>query len=181
MQPDERPGVTHRVVRSQQAVGWVLAVNPVELVEPLLPADSLALIVRPGRPADSDQPAWLPGPRQRGELGLGELERLAGTRELVLWPARDQIISDVPSLLTFLRSHERWRVLLDPGAMVGSGEGLNAEEFVQRLAEVMLDHPALWAMKEPEPESPAAGPYARLVTPRLGERARVVAAEKRLH
>lgn len=181
MEPDDRPGVTHRVVDAQRPAAWVLAVNPVELVEPLLPADSLALIVKPGRPTDPDQPAWMPGPRQRGELGLGELERLAGTRELVLRPGRDQIISDVPSLLTFLRSHERWRVLLDPGAMVGSGEGLNAEEFVQRLAEVMLGHPALWAVKEPEAGSPAEESFERFVRSRLGERVRVVAAEKRLH
>lgn len=164
--------------------GVVLGLNVMQPATARAHADqgAPAVIVRSGWSADESQPSWMPGPRARAIAGLDAF--LAGVPEAlvpVLWPRAEDSLSDVPSVLTFLRGRARWRLLLDVAALIPDENDPRAPDLAVRIIDALGGHPALWGAVEPadrgEPPSawaPELGAWLDQLTPSV---ARVAAGE----
>ncbi|CAG0999964.1 hypothetical protein PHYC_02809 [Phycisphaerales bacterium] len=115
---------------------------------PLDPRTTLAI----GTEVRGEQPAWMPGARREFESSIPTVERWAAGRTLAVWPAAGGVISDVPSLLSFLRTHPAWRFVLEPLALLTEAMRGNAEEHLRRMAEALEDHGALAGVVMPAKE-----------------------------
>jgi hypothetical protein len=91
--------------------------------------------------------AWLPGPRRAFEAFVGGIE--GGGRALVVWPGAGLPISDVPSLLSFLRARERWGFVLDLDGCIPEGMPGAIADHVDRVLGGLAEHPCLWGVCMP--------------------------------
>ncbi len=91
--------------------------------------------------------AWMPASRGRFTAWCDRVERWAAAMgaEPVIWPVATGVISDVPSVMTFLRARPRWRLLFDPVGLLTHSMLPRAEEHVTRLFQALGQHPALIA------------------------------------
>jgi len=136
------------------------------------------LIVRSGLGTGVDGPvSWMPASRRGFEAAADELELEAARArvELLLWPDAGHVISDAPSLLTFLRARESrgWRFVLDPVSMLTPTMLPRAEDHVRRAFEALGTHPlaacVVVADVAEEPSRPGSLVLARASeTSRLG-------------
>jgi hypothetical protein len=95
------------------------------------------------------QPSWMPRSRDLFGAFVAELEAAAPDRPLWVWPSAGHVISDVPSLLSFLRAHPRWRFVLDPLAMLTASMAARTEDHLVRIFESLADHDAATALVLP--------------------------------
>jgi hypothetical protein len=104
----------------------------------------LACIVRStvGR---SDRPAWMAGAASAFEEGVPGLVERAREAGVEIWwrPTCEDVLSDVPSTLTFFRKHPEFGLVLDPGALLTAEMIPRAEEHVERVLEALGGHEAL--------------------------------------
>lgn len=130
-------------------VGTLLKFNAIEDAE----AETLEvpgiIFVRSGWPGPDSLPAWMPGQRARAMMGLAAMERVARGRTLCLWPRATDAISDIPSILSFMRAHAAWTFLLDPAALLTPEMQPHAEDHATRMLEALGDHPAMIALVWP--------------------------------
>ena len=101
-------------------------------------------------------------------MGLEALERMAHGRKLVLWPRATDAVSDVPSILTFLRGHPGWEFMLDPMALMTEEMLPRRMEHAMRMLEALGAHPALAGLVVPEDDD--LGDYWGYATRVLPER-----------
>ncbi|HEX2837573.1 MAG TPA: hypothetical protein VHN77_05550 [Phycisphaerales bacterium] len=103
--------------------------------------------------AESDTPAWLPTARGQWDARSAALTSEAERRgvRLVLWPHAEDVVSDIPGLVTFCRaaSNSRvgaesgsaamapWALLLDPAALLTPAMLSNADDHLARLRDTM--------------------------------------------
>jgi hypothetical protein len=73
------------------------------------------------------------------------VEASAISARVVWWPLATDVISDGPSLLTFLRSRPQRRFLFDPHGLLTEAMLPKAEDHLARLEEALGTHPACWA------------------------------------
>jgi hypothetical protein len=104
------------------------------------------LVVRSGfspDPADP-QPLWLAGPRGDWARFAGHAQHLCATagQTPVVWPRLGEVLSDAPSLLSFLRGAPAWRFVVEPLALLTPDMHRNAPEHLDRLAELLFGHHA---------------------------------------
>lgn len=118
---------------------WVSAINPLHDEIPMRSWGSGAMIAMSGAGRADELPAWMPRARERFAQAARSLAALGG--DLWIWPRSDHTLSDVPSVLTFLRAHERVGLLLDPGAMLSPTMLANADDHLARIFEALGPHP----------------------------------------
>ncbi len=94
---------------------------------------------------------WGWSPRGRAAFE-GEAERLAAVAgrlgiELVLWPRVGDVISDIPSCLSFLRRFESGalRLLMEPAALLDGSMLPRAAEHLERIMDSFAEHPGVLA------------------------------------
>jgi hypothetical protein len=90
----------------------------------------------------AETPAWLP--ENRAEF-LRRVDAIAGPRELWIWPTCGGAISDVPSLLTFLRTRPQWKFILDPVSMLTPSLLPRLDDHMRRLFDALGSHDQLGA------------------------------------
>lgn len=128
------------------------------------------LLVR-AAPAAADVPQWLPAPRERFVATLQSISAQRSGGSICLWPQAPGAISDVPSLLSFMRSHgesaapggrlsgSSWRFLLDPVGMLTLSMLPHAADHLARLFSTLGGHPDVMAVLlcgwEADPQSAA--------------------------
>lgn len=134
----------------ERPFGTLLSFNAIEDAEPEVPEGPGVLFVRSGWAGADGPPAWMPGQRARAMMGLEALERMAHGRKLVLWPRATDAVSDVPSILTFLRGHPGWEFMLDPMALMTEEMLPRRMEHAMRMLEALGAHPALAGIVVPE-------------------------------
>lgn len=104
--------------------------------------------------SEGDVPAWLPASRGRWDARSAELAVEAEHRgvRLAIWPHAEDVVSDIPGVVTFCRavSNTRggaesvsaattpWGLLLDPAALMTPAMLPNADDHLARLRD-MLD------------------------------------------
>lgn len=82
---------------------------------------------------------------------------------LIAWPRVDDAISDVPGIMTFLRTTPGWQVLLEPLALLTPDMHALAEEHLARILGTFAGHPGVWGVLMPAmPSSPGKGPAPAL-------------------
>jgi hypothetical protein len=123
------------------------ALNPLECQSwaedaGLLPSGMIVL--RTGW-ADSPEPLWLPRYRECFERFVEDVERSSVSARIVWWPRATDVLSDAPSLLTFLRASPQRRFLFDPHGLLSVAMLTKAEDHLARLEEALGAHPACWA------------------------------------
>lgn len=109
-------------------------------------SNSGLLVVRSGfspDPADP-QPLWLAGPRGDWARFAAHAQHLCATagQTPVVWPRLGEVLSDAPSLLSFLRGAPAWRFVVEPLALLTPDMHRNAPEHLDRLAELLFGHHA---------------------------------------
>lgn len=119
------------------------------LGSPLTPAaagklPSGTIVLRTGW-ADSPEPLWLPRYRECFERFVESVEASAISARVVWWPLATDVISDAPSLLTFLRANPVRRFLFDPQGLLTREMLPKAEDHLARLEVALSTHPACWA------------------------------------
>lgn len=104
----------------------------------------LACIVR-SRVDTGDRPAWMAGAATAFEEGLPRLVERAREAGVEIWwrPTHEDVLSDVPSTLTFFRRHSGSGLVVDPWAMMTEEMMPRAEEHVERVLEAIGGHEAL--------------------------------------
>jgi hypothetical protein len=126
--------------------------TPEELEAHLAPLPPGDLVVRLHT---GDSPSWLPNAHAALGAMAGHLDALARGRghRLNLWARACDIISDTPSLLSFLRARGAWRFLVDPGAMLSAEMLPRAAEHIERYLEVFATHPQAAAIVVGQPSA----------------------------
>lgn len=142
--PAPAVGVVGRVTDDVSGtVGTLLSFNAIEDAEPETLEVPGVLFVRSGWPGPDSPPAWMPAQRTKAMMGLEALERVAHGRTLCLWPRATDAVSDIPSILAFMRAHPAWKLLLDPAALMTPDMQTRADDHGLRMLEALRDHPAL--------------------------------------
>ncbi|MFO0833904.1 MAG: hypothetical protein U0638_02955 [Phycisphaerales bacterium] len=99
---------------------------------------------RPGHEGDRPALAWT---RASVEALHGACQRWLGAvapgATLLLWPRADQLISDIPSAWSLLRTleTERLGLLLDPDAMITESMRVHRADHLQRFADSLASEP----------------------------------------
>lgn len=109
------------------------------------------LVVRSGwNPRGSEaRPLWLAGPRGGFERFAQRTAALASEHALVpvLLPAHSDVISDGPSLMTFLRSAPAaWRFVAAPALLLTDAMLRDAEDHLARVFAPLATHERCWAV-----------------------------------
>ncbi len=93
----------------------------------------------------SDRPAWMAGAASAFEESLPRLVERAREAGVEIWwrPTHEDVLSDVPSTLTFFRRHTGFGLVLDPRAMLTEEMVPRADEHVERVLEALGGHEAL--------------------------------------
>lgn len=129
------------------ARAWVSSLNPLAQMPPNAQAPG-AVVVRSGW-STSDRPAWMPGGREALDRFL---RACPAGGEVWLWPAADHVLSDVPSIVGFLRRHAesdtgpRVRLLFDPASLLAPSMLPRAGDHLARMFEALAAHPATAAI-----------------------------------
>lgn len=122
----------------------VARVSPTHALHALHVTGSLPIVVRAtvGR---GDRPSWLPGAAAEFEAQAVRLAGEAAERSVEVWwrPTREDVLSDVPSTLSFYRKHAGFGLVLDPGAMMTLEMMPRVEEHAERILEALGGHAAL--------------------------------------
>jgi len=103
--------------------------------------------------AEGDTPAWLPTARGQWDARSAALTSEAERRgvRLVLWPHAEDVVSDIPGLVTFCRAASNprmgaesgsaatapWALLLDPAALMTPAMLSNADDHLARLRDTL--------------------------------------------
>jgi len=112
--------------------------------------------------------AWLSPARAAWFARADALERAPGGAPLVIYPRARDVISDVPSTLTFLRSRPAWRLMLDPAELLTPEMVERAEEHLTRFADTLAQHEAMLGVVLPSDDDPLAKLVRRLIVPVIG-------------
>lgn len=148
--PPEGPGVDARVLDETGVVaGTVLSFNAIEDAEVETLEVPGVIFVRSGWPGPESPPAWMPAQRAKAMMGLEALERVSHGRALCLWPRATDAVSDIPSILLFLRAHPAWKFMLDPAALMTPEMEPRAEDHAERMLEALAGHPGLLSLIMP--------------------------------
>lgn len=102
---------------------------------------------------DGDSPAWLPNARGRWDAQSAVLTTEAERRGVrpMLWPHAEDVVSDIPGLVTFCRAMSNprggaesgsaaktaWALLLDPAALMTPAMLSNADDHLARLRDTL--------------------------------------------
>lgn len=128
------------------------AADPFEAGVGAVPGDRHGLFLVRSGPIPGDGLSWLPESRRRFarfvegvEAGLAA--RASGLTP-VIWPHAGGVISDIPSLQTFMRSaiDRSWQWVFDPGWLMTESMKPMAADHFRRFAELLAPTPgmALW-------------------------------------
>ncbi len=143
---------------------------------------SRALVIRSGPslwPADSADPthslSWLPASRQRFDAFCTALEQALQRRltasthplQLLLWPHANGVISDAPSLHTFLRARPAWGFLFDPAALLTPAMLPSVDDHLARLFDAFSAHPRAAAAVRSDDSMVAAHHWAKCTLTQL--------------
>lgn len=105
------------------------------------------IVVAHARPAQEDDRPALAWTRASVEALHGACRRWLGAiapgATLLLWPRADQIVSDIPSAWSLLRTieTERLGLVLDPDAMVTASMREHRADHLQRFADALASEP----------------------------------------
>lgn len=105
------------------------------------------VVVAHARPAQEDDRPALAWTRASIEALHGACRRWLGAiapgATLLLWPRADQIVSDIPSAWSLLRTleTERLGLVLDPDAMITASMREHRADHLQRLADALASEP----------------------------------------
>lgn len=105
------------------------------------------IVVAHARPAQEDERPALAWTRTSVEAFHGACRRWLGViapgATLLLWPRADQIISDIPSAWSLLRTleTERLGLVLDPDAMITESMRSHRADHLQRFADALASEP----------------------------------------
>lgn len=122
----------------------VARVTPAVTVGEIAVSAGLPMVVR-AMGARSERPAWMASEAGVFDEAVERLGEAARGRGVEVWwrPTREDVLSDVPSTLSFFRKHAGFGLVLDPGAMLTAEMMLRVEEHVERVLEVLGGHEAL--------------------------------------
>lgn len=138
------------------------------------------LIVRSGwRTGDGEErPLWLAPSRGLLEQFAEHVEAQAASAGLtpVMLATAGDVLSDVPSLMLFLRSRaaQGWRMLMAPTLLLTPGMLERSEEHLERIVEQCAGHEALWGWLACEPDFREGGTFPQPL--RAGSRLSTVLA-----
>lgn len=105
------------------------------------------IVVAHARPAQEDDRPALAWTRASVEAIHGACRRWLGAiapgATLLLWPRADQIVSDIPSAWSLLRTleTERLGLVLDPDAMITTSMREHRADHLQRFADALASEP----------------------------------------
>lgn len=107
-----------------------------------------------GDSADTEIPLWLPTYRSAWQAFAARVESLCAEHACtpIVHPRASDVVSDTPGLLGVARNSPRWRVLLDPQALMTTSMQPQWLEHAQRyaeLAEGLLTMRSLWGIVIP--------------------------------
>jgi hypothetical protein len=114
------------------------------------------VVLRSGRETleESGSLAWLPESRDRFSAVCDAFETAWLAKQspgnVALWPQAAGVVSDAPSLQTFLRTRQRveWRFIFDPAALITPAMAPTAEHHFDRLFAQLGEHPRACALVE---------------------------------
>lgn len=129
-----------RVIRTDRPQADSEFIHIVDLTDQQPGEDLRWIAVRGG--IRTDKPAWLP--ETRAEFHR-RVDGIRGPRELWIWPTAGGAISDVPSLLTFLRTRPQWKFILDPVSMLTPALLPRLDDHMRRLFDALGSHDQLGA------------------------------------
>jgi hypothetical protein len=104
---------------------------------------------------DDDHPhAWMPRHQARFRSFIDHAARSTHARAspppaFLAWPRVDDAISDVPGIMTFLRTTPGWQVLLEPAALLSPDMHALAEEHLARILGTFAGHAGVWGVLMP--------------------------------
>lgn len=111
-----------------------------------VPSGSGLVVIRSGFAGEGEepQPLWLAGPRAEWSRCATHVQGLcaAAGRTPVVWARLGDVLSDAPSLLTFVRSSPAWRFVVEPLGLLTPEMHRNAAEHLERLGELLFGHHA---------------------------------------
>lgn len=122
----------------------VARVMPAVAVDELEVVGGLPIAVR-AMVGGGDRPLWMPGAGAEFEVAAARLAERAKEKAVEVWwrPTREDVLSDVPSTLSFFRKHAGFGLVLDPGAMMTAEMMPRVAEHVERVLEALGGHQAL--------------------------------------
>jgi hypothetical protein len=156
---------THRIVDDRgKCFATVALFDPLEAEQAHLAAVAFAgradsegfLVIRSGSwtSDDSGSLAWLPKSREQFSGVCDAFENTlisnAPNAKPALWPHAGGVVSDAPSLQTFLRTRQRleWSFIFDPAAMITPAMAATAQHHFDRLFAQLGEHPRACALVE---------------------------------
>jgi hypothetical protein len=130
---------------------------------------SVPIVLRTGwLPQDPDDasPAWL----SKHHAKFRDFREFAAAshpqRQWIAWPRVGDVLSDIPGIVTFLRTTHGWKVLLDPVALLTPAMHPLADEHLARILGSLAENPGVWGVLIPH-EGPLA-PLAHSAWQSLG-------------
>lgn len=91
------------------------------------------------------RPAWLPPEVASFEAAIASLLEATQRCQTEIWwrPTHQDVLSDIPSTLSFFRKHPTFGLALDPAALLTQDMLPRADEHLARILESLGQHPNL--------------------------------------